>query len=96
MDSISLGDDVGLARDVVIRDNDGGHKISLPGYKDAKPIKIGNHVRIGQGAIIMKGSNIGDGSIIGAHAVVMGKIKPGSLVMGEPTSTLRRKISWER
>jgi acetyltransferase-like isoleucine patch superfamily enzyme/coenzyme F420-reducing hydrogenase beta subunit len=95
MESIAIGNDVGLARDVVIRDNDGGHKISLPGYKDAKPIKIGNHVRIGQGAIVMKGADIGDGAIIGAHAVVMGKINPGSLVMGEPTRTLLKGVSWK-
>jgi acetyltransferase-like isoleucine patch superfamily enzyme len=96
MDSIAIGHDVGLARDVVIRDNDGGHEILLPGYKDAKPIKIGNHVRIGQGAIIMKGADIGDGAIIGAHAMVMGKIKPGSLVMGEPTRTLLEGVLWKR
>jgi acetyltransferase-like isoleucine patch superfamily enzyme/coenzyme F420-reducing hydrogenase beta subunit len=59
MDNISIGDDVMIARDVVIRDNDGGHKILTEGYKKTAPVTIGNHVWIGQGAMIMKGVTIG-------------------------------------
>lgn len=39
----------------------------------SKSIYIGDHVWIGQDALILKGTQIGSGSIIGARAVVTGK-----------------------
>ncbi len=46
-----------------------GHPRENPGVK-TKPVRIGNDVWIGMGAIIMKGVTIGDRAIIGARAVV--------------------------
>lgn len=95
-DEISIGEDCLISRDVVIRDNDGGHTIVVDGYKKSSPVHIGNHVWIGQGAMILKGSTIGDGAIIGAGAVVFGKVKPGSLVMTDPSRTFAGDVKWER
>jgi lipopolysaccharide O-acetyltransferase len=41
---------------------------------------IGNNVWIGDGAIILPGSNIGDGAIIGANSVIKGKIPTGTIM----------------
>lgn len=95
-DEITIGEDCMISRDVVIRDNDGGHTIMVDGYKKSSPVHIGNHVWIGQGAIILKGSTIGDGAIIGAGAVVFGKVKPGALVMADPSRTFAKDVKWER
>jgi acetyltransferase-like isoleucine patch superfamily enzyme/coenzyme F420-reducing hydrogenase beta subunit len=94
MDSITIGVDVRISRDVVIRDNDGGHEIMMEGYKKTAPVIIGNHVWIGQGAIIMKGVTIGDGAVIAAGAWVATNVKPHALVMCDPARTVQKDIEW--
>lgn len=94
MDRIVIGDDVIIARDVVIRDNDGGHQILTEGYRKTAPVIIGNHVWIGQGAMIMKGVTIGDGAIIGAGAWVTTNVKPRALVMGDPARMIQKNKDW--
>ena len=94
MDSITIGNHVLISRDVVIRDNDGGHEIVASGYKKTAPVTIGNHVWIGQGAIIMKGVTIGDGAIIGAGAFVATNVKPNTLVMGDPARAIKKDVIW--
>lgn len=95
-ESISIGEGCLISRDVVIRDNDGGHRMLVEGYKTTAPVTIGNHVWIGQGAMILKGSVIGDGAVIGAGAIVSGKVKPKALVMADPSRTFAKDIEWER
>ncbi len=95
-DEICIGDDCLISRDVVIRDNDGGHRILVDGYKKTSPVRIGSHVWIGQGALILKGAQIGDGAVIGAGAVVTGRVKAGSLVMPDPSRTFAKDIEWAR
>jgi acetyltransferase-like isoleucine patch superfamily enzyme/coenzyme F420-reducing hydrogenase beta subunit len=94
MDNITIGNHVIIARDVVIRDNDGGHEILANGYKKTAPVTIGNHVWIGHGAMIMKGVTIGDGAIIGAGAWVVKDVKPNSLVLGDPARAVQKNVAW--
>jgi acetyltransferase-like isoleucine patch superfamily enzyme/coenzyme F420-reducing hydrogenase beta subunit len=94
MDNVTIGDDVMISRDVVIRDNDGGHEILTEGYKKTAPVTIGNHVWIGQGAMIVKGVTIGDGAIIGAGAWVAANVKPNALVMGDPARAVKKNVEW--
>jgi acetyltransferase-like isoleucine patch superfamily enzyme len=47
-----------------------------------KPIKIGNRVWIGSGAIILPGVTIGDGAIVGAGSVVTKDVPPDTIVTG--------------
>lgn len=96
MDRIEIGFDCMISRDVVIRDNDGGHRILSDGYKTTAPVIIGDHVWIGQGAVIMKGVTIGDGAIIGAGAIVMTNVKPRSVVMADPSRTMQKNVDWVR
>ena len=53
------------------------------------PIRIGNDVWIGSGAMIRKGVTIGDEAIVAAHAVVTRDVPPGALVGGVPAKVLR-------
>jgi len=94
MERIEIGRNCLVSRDVVIRDNDGGHKILTDGYKTTSPIKIGDYVWIGHGAMIMKGVTIGDGAIIGAGALVVGNVKPNTVVMGDPARMIQKEVIW--
>ena len=96
MDSITIGKDVMISRDAIIRDNDGGHEIVVEGFKKTAPIVIGDHVWIGQGAMIMKGVTIGDGAIIGAGAWVVSNVKPNALVMADPSRVVQKNVEWRK
>lgn len=54
------------------------------------PPKIGNHVMIGAGAVILGDINIGDNSIIGANAVVLEDVPANSIAVGVPAVIKRR------
>ena len=54
------------------------------GYTRIAPVLIGNHVFIGERAIILPGVTIGDNSIIGAGSVVTRDVEAGSIVAGNP------------
>lgn len=49
-------------------------------------INIGNDVWIGANVTIMSGVTIGDGAVISAHSIVYNKVKPYSVVGGNPAS----------
>ena len=91
---ISIGDDVAIARDVIIRDTD-AHSILDGKHEKIKPVKIGNHVWIGTRAIIMKGVTIGDNAIIAAGAVVTKDVPNNCIVAGVPAKIIREDVNWE-
>lgn len=93
-DTIEIGQDATIGRDVVIRSFD-GHTINIPGYKVSKPIKIGHHVWIGQGATILKGVTVGDGAIIASGAVVTKDIPPRCIAGGVPAKILKENVTWK-
>ena len=82
-ESLTIGDNVTFGPGVMVYDHD--HDYSAPGgvkskkYK-ASPIKIGNNVWIGAGAIILRGAEIGDNSVVAAGTVVRGKFEKNSLI----------------
>jgi Acetyltransferase (isoleucine patch superfamily) len=55
-----------------------------------KPVRIGNDVWIGAGAIILPGVTIGDNSIIGAGSVVTKDVDSDTIVVGNPARVLRK------
>lgn len=92
--TIEIGKGCAIGRDVVIRSYD-GHTIIKGGYNVSEPIKIGNHVWIGQGAQILKGVTIGDGAIIAAGAVVTKDVAPHTAVGGVPAKILKENVNWK-
>jgi acetyltransferase-like isoleucine patch superfamily enzyme/coenzyme F420-reducing hydrogenase beta subunit len=92
---IEIGSHVMIGRNVTIRDNNGGHYLSQQGYKDTRPVIIGNHVWLCEGCTVMAGVRIGDGAIIGAQAVVYSNVPPFSLVSGNPAKVVETNIYWK-
>lgn len=93
-DTIEIGKDCTIGRDVVIRSYD-GHTIDIPGYKVSKPIRIGDHVWIGQGANILKGVTIGEGAIIAAGAIVTHDVPANAIVGGVPAKIIKENVFWK-
>ncbi len=90
---IKIGENVAIARDVIIRDTD-AHKIEDGKHEEKKEVVIGNHVWIGTRAIIMKGVHIGDGAIVAAGAIVTKDVPPNSIVAGVPAKVIKSDIKW--
>lgn len=92
---ITIGKGVKAGRHVTIRDNNGGHWMNLPGYRDTKPVEIGEHVWLCEGCTIMPGVKIGAGAVVGAKAVVFNDVPPNTLVMGNPATVVCDKLEWK-
>jgi len=54
------------------------------GLEFGKPVRIGRHVWIGGGAIILPGVTVGDDAVIGAGSVVTRDVAEGATVVGNP------------
>lgn len=88
---ITIGNNVLIAQNVVIRDSD-GHPIN--GKIGTKPILISDNVWIATNAIILKGVTIGEGSVVGAGAVVTHDVPPHTIVAGNPAKVIKENITW--
>jgi len=65
-------------------------KTRVQGLELAAPVRIGNRVWIGGGAIICPGVVIGDNTTIGAGSVVTRDIPANVFAAGNPCRVLRR------
>lgn len=92
---ITIGSDTGCGRNVTIRDNNGGHAISIRGYKNSLPVTIKNHVWMTESCTIMPGSVIEAGAIISARSVVSGHIPGSCIVSGDPAQVVEKNIYWK-
>lgn len=85
---ISIGTRCLLADEVVLIDggprfDDVERPIREQGVA-ASPITLGDGVRVGPGAAILRGVSIGAGAAVGAHAVVTRDVAAGIVVQGVP------------
>jgi virginiamycin A acetyltransferase len=72
---------------------DGGFGWDRPSLPSPGPdTMIGNDVWIGREATILPGAEIGDGVIVGAKAVVAGRVEPYSVVVGNPARVVRKRF----
>ncbi len=93
---VSIGKECLIGANVTIVDTDfhaikpqGRRGNSNPADIAASPVRIGDNVFIGTGAIILKGVVIGDDSVIGAGAVVVDDVPAGHIAAGNPAKVLR-------
>jgi maltose O-acetyltransferase len=90
--AIEIGDDLQMAPAVQLYTayHPLDRAMRVAGWEAAKPIRIGDGVWIGGGAIILPGVTIGDGCVVGAGSVVTRDLPPGSVAVGNPAKVIRR------
>jgi maltose O-acetyltransferase len=84
---IEVGDDVVIARDVVILGHDAAPRVEL-GYTRIGRVRIERGARIGHRALIMPGVTIGESAIVRAFSVVTRDVPPETIVAGNPAKQL--------
>jgi acetyltransferase-like isoleucine patch superfamily enzyme len=106
--SIIIEDDVMIASECIIQDND-NHSLSRSSrQKDCgdwkayqkqdwsdvgiKPVKICSGAWIGAKSIILKGVTIGEGAIVGAGSVVTKDVAPYTIVAGNPARFIKNAL----
>lgn len=102
---ISFGNDTMMSRNVFVQSNDGhpifdvntGENLNCTEEICKKrKIIIGDHVWIGQSAILLYNTEVGNGSIIGAGSLVKGRFPNNCSIAGVPARIIKRDIAWSR
>ena len=106
MEAVTIGNDVIIATNVRIFDNNNHPTSPTQGemmshndfygelwtwkYAEHKPVVIGDNVWIGEFSAILKGVTIGKGSIVASHSVVTKDVPPYVIVAGNPARVVKR------
>ena len=87
IDRVTIGSGCVLADGVHVTtsDHDRGDRLATHG---SGPVTIGDHVFVGQRAVVLGGVTIGDGATVGAHAVVTRDVPAGAVVGGVPARVI--------
>lgn len=94
-DRIEIGCHTIIGRNVTIRDNNGNHYMNRPGYRDARPVIVGEKTWLCEQCTIMPGVKIGDGAIVGACSFVVSHVPQHALVSGNPAQVVDYDILWK-
>lgn len=92
---IEVGEKAMLGRHVTIRDNNGSHFINRDGYRNSRPVIVGDKAWLTEACTLLPGAKIGQGAIIGAHAVVSTHIKPFAMAIGNPAQVVDENVLWK-
>lgn len=96
---IQLGEDCLVAYKTVIRNHDTHHIFDSKNGERinvSEDVVIGNHVWLGYGATILKGTEIGSNSVVGTQAVVKGKYPKEVIIAGNPANIVRENVCWSK
>lgn len=92
---ISIGSEVLLGANVAIFDTD-FHPLNPIGRRHSEvradiktaPVRIGDNVFVGTGAIILRGTDIGRDSVVAAGSIVRGSFPAGAIIAGNPAKVV--------
>ena len=98
--TVKIGEDCMISWPVQIRTNDSHTIYDINSGEILNPcadIDVGNHVWIGQGAIILKGAKIPSNCIVGAKSLVNKKFEEENcIIAGIPAKIIKRGVNWDR
>jgi len=81
---IGEGAQIGPAVQIYAADHPRDPAARRQGLELGRPVRIGRHVWIGGGAILLPGITIGDDAVIGAGSVVTRDVPAGTTALGNP------------
>jgi acetyltransferase-like isoleucine patch superfamily enzyme len=88
-ESIEIGDDCLIGDFSAIYDSN-YHQLD-PSHPDKpRPVTIGKNVWLGNGVLVLPGSQIGDHTVVAARSVVKGTLPPRVLAAGNPAVVVRQ------
>lgn len=95
--TVKVGERCLFSEEIVIRTGDSHSILNESGQRinKAEDVEIGNHVWIGNRAMLLKGTKIGENSVVGAGAIVTGNFEKGCVLAGVPAKVLKGKINWD-
>lgn len=64
-------------------------------HPPAVPVRIGDHVLVGTGALVLKGVTVGDGAVVAAGSVVTRDVPPRTVVAGNPARPVGTAADWQ-
>lgn len=98
--SILIGNDCMFSSGIISRTSDEHSIIDLESnmrINQPKDVIIGNHVWVGEGSTLNKGTVIPDNCIIGSASFVSRKLtRQSSIYAGSPAKIIREGITWKR
>lgn len=93
---IEIMEDVGIGRNVTIRDTNGAsHYMNTTGYRPSRPVIIGEKAWLCEGCTIMPGVKIGRGVIVGGCSMVTKSITDHAMASGIPAEVVQEKVLWK-
>ncbi|MBQ8197888.1 MAG: Coenzyme F420 hydrogenase/dehydrogenase, beta subunit C-terminal domain [Lachnospiraceae bacterium] len=96
---ITLGEDVMMARNVIVYDSDFHQLLNDDGEQTNAPreVIIGNHVWLGANSTVLKGVKIGNHSVVAANALVSKDVPERALVAGTNSGfVINNSVNWKR
>lgn len=95
--AVKIGERCLFSEEIVIRTGDSHSILNEAGQRinKAKDVAIGNHVWVGNRAMLLKGTKLGDDSVVGAGAIVTGEFEGGVILVGVPAKVVKEKINWD-
>ena len=94
-DRVEIGNNTMIGRHVTIRDNNGAHYLNRSGYKNSRPVIIGDKVWLCEQSTVMPGVQIDDSAIVSALSFVIGPVKKNTVVSGNPAHVVDEDILWK-
>lgn len=95
---ITIGEDGLFAPDVQIRTGDSHSIMDMEGRRTnpSRNVMVGNHVWIGAGTVVLKGSKIPDETVIGVHSLVNKELdEKNCIYAGNPVKKIRTGVKWD-
>ena len=92
---IEIMSDVGIGRNVMIRDTNGQHFMNTTGYRPSRPVVIGDKVWLCESVTVMPGVKIGRAAIVGVNSTVTKSVPAHALVSGYPAVVVQENVLWK-
>lgn len=88
--AVGEGTQVGPAVQLLAADHPHDSAARRAGLELGRPVRVGRHVWIGGGAILLPGVTVGDDAVIGAGSIVTRDVAAGATVAGNPARPITR------